>query len=60
MDDESDSDDDVESLDSWEGSDLEADMGDEYSKLLEALSEKWLLVELCHTCLLYTSPSPRD
>ena len=38
----------VESLDSWDGDD-EDEYENEYYRLLQALSEKWLLVELDHT-----------
>ena len=47
--DEEDEDDvELESLESWEGNEEDEDEN-EYFRLLQALSEKWLLVELCHT-----------
>ena len=27
---------------------------------LEDFAKEWILIEMSHTCLLYTSPSPRD
>ena len=27
---------------------------------IQAAKKTWELIPLCHTCLLYTSPSPRD
>ena len=41
--------DDIESLESWEGDDTDQEEENEYITILQALSEKWLMVELSHT-----------
>ena len=42
-------DDEIASLESWEGEDPDEEQDNEYFTLLQTLSEKWLLVELDHT-----------